>query len=192
MTSLSRPRNRWPWFPVMLLAVPGSMAILAEAAATDSQEAEPVVLLEAGAVQACGIRAEFHSNLARRFELLVRREGQKSHLVIRTSAVDPGTQRKVNGTAECSPSLTTLTQSTRDLMSGAPLLKDGFIELSAPAENDTISKLIHELMLRGGTFSCDSPAVAGRAFILRGPLPQQTRAAYLNCSGDLFRPEEER
>lgn len=171
-------------YHLLLLALI-SVAWPAQAAAPNGPSGvEPVVLLKNGNIRACGVRATFHSGEApRTFELLVRRSGDNTLLELRANCGDhsgrPGR-----------PVLQTRTINTDDLLKGNVGLSQGRSVLSAPASNDKVAVLIQEYMIGGGKLQCLEATDAG--FTVNGPLPNQTRAAYLNCAGDLFRPEEER
>ena len=171
--------------PQLLLFVLVSFAWPAQAAAPNrSSVVEPVVLLKNGNIRACGVRATFpDGETPRTFELLVRRSGNDTLLELRANCgVDAGRPGR--------PLLQTRTINTADLLRGDVGLSQGVSVLSAPATSDEVAILIQEYMIGGGTMRCLEPAAEG--FTLGGPLPNQTRAAYLNCAGDLFRPEEER
>lgn len=142
---------------------------------------EPVVLLKEGNIRACGVRVKVSNyQAARTFELLVRRSGSDTLLELRADC----------GANAAQPVIQTRTISTADLLTGESSRSAGFVVLRAPATSDKVARLIQEFMIGGGTLSCGKPA--GENYTLGGPLPNQTRAGYLNCAGDLFRPEEER
>ncbi len=148
---------------------------------TGSHRVESLVLLKEGNIRACGVRAKVSNDqAARTFELLVRRSGSDTLLELRADC----------GANATRPILQTRTNSTADLLTGEASRSRGFLVLSAPATSDKVAMLIQEFMIGGGTLSCAKPAT--ESYTLSGPLPNQTRAGYLNCAGDLFRPEEER
>jgi len=51
------------------------------------------------------------------------------------------------------------------------------------------SSFAQELMVMGGRFEIVTTAGETIAFDLPRPMPHRVRQAYLNCAGDLFRPE---
>ncbi len=151
------------------------------ASPTHPDRVEPVVLLKEGDIRACGVRVTVSdAQAARTFELLVRRSGRETLLELRANC----------GNRAAHPVLQTRTISTANLLTGEINQSAGFVVLSAPATSDKVAMLIQEFMIGGGTLSCVKPP--GKSYTLSGPLPNQTRAGYLNCAGDLFRPEEER
>ncbi len=184
--------RRLKGFPLAVLFA-AFISVWAAGPAIAQTTVEPVVLVsEAGAIKACGVRAVFKATgEEKRFELLVRREGNATILALRGPC-----NRLVNspeGGFEI-PTLDTANYGSTDVMQEKRFQSiEGLNELSAPATDDNIALLIQELMIGGGTFACrfEGKERAEQSYRLSGPLPNQVRAAYLNCSGDLFRPEEE-
>lgn len=169
-------------------------ALTHPAAAGDSAErVEPVVLIDdQGTINACGVRAvagEGHA--ATVFELLVRRAGDAAILAVRGRCGSVG-DNGADG-ASPAPNLATSGGDSISLMQDAELtgLGGGISELAAPATDDGIAMMIQRLMIGGGKFSCSPAGPGSVALVIPGPLPNQVRAAYLNCAGDLFRPEDE-
>ena len=151
------------------------------ASLADPDGVEPIVLLKDGDIRACGVRVTVSdAQAARTFELLVRRSGRETLLELRANCGDRAAR----------PVLRARTISTADLLTGEVNQSAGLVVLSAPATSDKVAMLIQEFMIGGGTLSCGN--APSKSYTLGGPLPNQTRAGYLNCAGDLFRPEEER
>lgn len=186
--------------PRLCAAVALSLSVLTTAAAANSTATvEPVVLLDGGTIKACGLRASFTgSDVSRTFELRIERRGNKALLSLQADcpleiAASKGAGPNASATEIIMPrpTLETASNSTAKILTGEPQRQDDRIALSATAENDAIAQMIQQLMIGGGSFSCKREGAQPQLHTLQGPLPQQTRAAYLNCSGDLFRPEEE-
>jgi hypothetical protein len=170
-------------FPILLVLLCFAVWPAHAVSSTGPAAVEPVVRLKDGNIRACGLRATFSGGSAAPiFELIMRRRGSDTFLELRA----------VCGTEPDRPSrpvLKTRTVSTGDLLKGEAYQVKDFVVLSAPATSDKVAMLIQELMIGGGSFSCFESF--GKQHALSGPLPNQTRAAYLNCAGDLFRPEEQ-
>lgn len=170
-------------FPILLILLYAAVWPAHAVSSTGQTGVEPVVRLKDGNIRACGVRATFSGGSAAPiFELIVRRRGSATFLELRADCgTEPDRPRR--------PVLKTRTVSTGDLLNGKAYQLKDFIVLSAPATSDKVAMLIQELMIGGGSFSCFESF--GKQHTLSGPLPNQTRAAYLNCAGDLFRPEEQ-
>lgn len=64
------------------------------------------------------------------------------------------------------------------------------IAFAGPLPGDEGAGLVRELMVSGGTIEVVSDGVPPRRLSVPGPLPHLVRASYLNCAGDLYRPDE--
>ena len=182
--SLIKPRIPMLYtFPILLILLCIAVWPADSVSSTGQAVVEPVVRLQDGSIRACGLRATFSGGSAAPiFELIVRRRGSATFLELRADCgTEPDRPRR--------PVLKTRTVSTGDVLIGEAYPLKDFVVLSAPATSDKEAMLIQELMLGGGNFSCFGSF--GKQHTLSGPLPNQTRATYLNCAGDLFRPEEQ-
>jgi hypothetical protein len=67
-----------------------------------------------------------------------------------------------------------------------PFMDGGDVMHSGSAEEAGF--IIQRFMIAGGAFELEQ---SGRrsVFEVKGPLPQSVRAAYLNCTGDMYRQE---
>ena len=142
----------------------------------------PLSGLEAGEVRQCGIRA-ISGEGARQLviDIALERSGTAADLVVRASAA--GTRSSDISDIRLMPHTVALAS-----MSGPARTAEG-LERRAPASDEKITAVIHELMLRG-TRAVVVIAQRDIAIDVPGPLSASVRAAYLNCAGDLYRPGE--
>lgn len=184
MNQQERPTVGYRLRPALIVC---GLSVLAALSSARAQTVEPVVLLEGQRIAACGARATFESGEGRRVvEIRLQRHGNGAELVIL------GEWRSENGpTIRLSAlSVATASVSSAELAPAGLSNTDGVAQLKAQASDPRVTTFIQELMVSGATVQMrgdDADAVELR---IAGPLPQSTRAAYLNCAGDLYRPGE--
>jgi len=144
---------------------------------------EPVTLLKNGNIAGCGLTSTVMDDAVSAIgEVIAFRDGDHTAFAIRAR---PGT----TGAAIQSVRLATASHDTRRLFPPPKLLTNGLVETRAVLEGFTGSSFAQELMVIGGRFELITTAGETIAYDLPRPMPHRVRQAYLNCAGDLFRPE---
>ncbi len=169
----------------------GLASVAAVAASAAFVSSAPLVLMNGESVAACGVRLMVsldETSLA--VDLLLAKEaGDGKPKAVLRAGYEPAELRSLPVTRL---SLATTSVATSDIfvMPGRHDEWARFIQ-EADASDLRISPLIQELMVGGARLEI------AREFLLEpdtvtvpGPLPQGVRAAYLNCAGDLYRPDE--
>lgn len=110
------------------------------------------------------------------------REGDNTAFAVRAR---PGS----TGEAIKSVRLATASRDTAALFPPSRNLGNGLVETRTVLEGFTGSSFAQELMVMGGRFEIVTTAGDTIAYDLPRPMPHRVRQAYLNCAGDLFRPE---
>lgn len=143
---------------------------------------EPVTLLENGEIAGCGLTSTGGSPVAAIGEVIAFRDGDRTAFAIRAR---PGAA----GAAVKSVRLTTATHDTAVLFPPAQAMPGGLVETRAALEGFAGASFAQELMVMGGRFEIVTAVGDTIAYDLPRPMPHRIRQAYLNCAGDLFRPE---
>jgi hypothetical protein len=172
----------------MLVAAPASRADEPPAAVQAAAQLEPVTLLRDGAIAACGIKAEAHSGGNRAlFALTLYRDRSRptgTRMILSGSWTDETT------TAVALKGLRfTTTQDLIDPLTSPRVAEGGAYEQIIDPEQDAAANAIREAMLSGATATLTSVTGAIFKITTSSPVSGSIRAAYLNCAGDLFRPE---
>jgi hypothetical protein len=117
-------------------------------------------------------------------EVIAFREGNDTAFAIRARST-PGSS------AVTSVRFATASHDSANLFPASAAIGDGIVEARTVLEGFTGPSFAQELMVMGGRFEITT--VDGRtiAYDLPRPMPHRVRQAYLNCAGDLFRPEDE-
>jgi hypothetical protein len=156
-------------------------------AASPARSVEPLVLIDGERIVVCGAAATFDvGGGTASLSVALERKEQGADLVVR------GRWREADGKPLLIERLTLATASTKasEVVSRRAAEPDGTLALSGPAASPSVTILIQEFMVSGARATFESAGREPLAFIIPGPLPQSTRAAYLNCAGDLYRPGE--
>ena len=177
----------------------GSMAALAAAAENALPETvvepavEPLVLMKAGDIEACGLALTFIAGgetIATQFLL---RKDDKAELGTQfvLSALwpkpDAGGFRTVTAL-----SLTAGGASTGTAF-GAPVARsNGVFEATGTLPATSSDLMMRDLMIGGAVIDLHDQSGERRALAISGPMSQSIRAIYLNCAGDMFRPDPAR
>ncbi len=149
---------------------------------------EPVTLLDAGKIAGCGLKATARADDATTIgEVIAFRSGDVTVFSVRARAVDGAG----NAMRPSHIRLTTASHDTRTLFPAPRPHSDGQIETRAHLAGFTGSSFAQELMVMGGRFEVRREDQSTLTFDLPLPMPHTVRQAYLNCAGDLFRPEDE-
>jgi hypothetical protein len=145
---------------------------------------DPVTLLEAGEIAGCGLTSTVTGGTSSVIgEMIAFRDGDRTAFAVRAR---PST---ADGEAIKSVRLATASHDSAVLFPPSKLLGDGIVETRTVLEGFSGSSFAQELMVMGGRFEIVTTAGETIAYDLPRPMPHRVRQAYLNCAGDLFRPE---
>ncbi|MGE5266572.1 MAG: hypothetical protein ACM3L9_04315 [Deltaproteobacteria bacterium] len=145
----------------------------------------PLTLLEDGEVAGCGLTSSSRSPETLALgEVIAFREGEATAFAVRARTV-PATV-EVTGVR-----LITASHDTAADFPKARMLGGGLIETRTVLEGFAGSRFAQSLMVTGGRFEITLSDGKTVAYDLPRPMPHAVRQAYLNCAGDLFRPEIE-
>jgi hypothetical protein len=149
---------------------------------------EPVTLMAEGRIAGCGL-ASAHADTDGTVigEVLAFREGARTVFSIRARTADLSAGQP----AFAGVRLTTASHDTAVLFPAPTVSAEGIVETRAALEGFAGSSFAQELMVMGGRFEMRRPDGRVIAYDLPRPIPHGVRQAYLNCAGDLFRPEDE-
>lgn len=160
-----------------LLAAAGAAGA---AMADNGPTVEPLTLLENGKIAGCGMMSSSARVIG---EVIAFREGTDTAFAIRARPI-PGSS------AVTSVRFATASHDSAALFPASAPIGDGIVEARAVLEGFTGPSFAQELMVMGGRFEITT--VDGTiAYDLPRPMPHRIRQAYLNCAGDLFRPQDE-
>ena len=165
----------------VLFALVAAGGVAGTAAADNGANVEPLTLLENGKVAGCGVMSSSAMAIG---EVIAFREGNDTAFAIRARST-PGSS------AVTSVRFATASHDSANLFPASAAIGDGIVEARSVLEGFTGPSFAQELMVMGGRFEITT--VDGRtiAYDLPRPMPHRVRQAYLNCAGDLFRPEDE-
>lgn len=182
---LARARGGWRSVRCALIAV----VVPALMGAEREVSVEPVTLMAEGQIAGCGFSsAQSHPEGIVIGEVLALREGDGTVFSIRARTDGP---RDGGEPAFVEVRLTTASHDTAVLFPPPAVAAGGILETRAPLEGFTGSSFVQELMVTGGRFEMRRADGRIMAYDLPRPMPHGVRQAYLNCAGDLFRPEDE-
>lgn len=171
---------RVPVASILIVCLHMSAAV---ARAEPAVTVEPVTLLENGEIAGCGlISSATLGPVTAIGEFIAFREGDRTAFAVRARP-DP------TGTGLASVRLATASHDTAQLFPPSKPLANGLVETRAVLEGFAGSSFAQELMVMGGRFEIVTSAGQTLAYDLPRPMPHRVRQAYLNCAGDLFRPE---
>lgn len=146
-------------------------------------EVSPIVRLTAGEISACGVRfTTREGGITRTAEFVLENELS-------------GRQFRLAGWADppmplADIALKTGTLDTQSLLSPAKRAADGTVSAQGAIPGLLGSELVRSLMVAGGTLELTaSDAARPWSVNIPGPMAHQIRSSYLNCAGDLERPE---
>ena len=144
---------------------------------------EPVTLLNDGAVAGCGLTTFGRvGSTSATAEFIAFRDGDRTAFAIRA-------RPDANGGTPKAIRLTTTSHDTAHLFPPSGIINGGILETRTVLDGFLGSSFAQELMVMGGRFEIVTTAGEIIAFDLPRPMPHRVRQAYLNCAGDLFRPE---
>ena len=145
----------------------------------------PLTLLEDGEVAGCGLTSSlrFPETLAVG-EVFAFREGDATAFAVRARTVPVSAE--ITGVR-----LITATHDTAADFPKVRTIAGGMIETRSVLEGFAGSSFAQSLMVTGGRFELTLSGGQTVAYELPRPMPHAVRQAYLNCAGDLFRPETE-
>jgi hypothetical protein len=150
---------------------------------------EPVTLMAEGQIAGCGFSStQSHPEGTVIGEVLALREGDGTVFSIRARTDG---RRDGGEPAFAGVRLTTASHDTGVLFPPPAVTTGAILETRAPLEGFTGSSFVQELMVTGGRFEMRRADGRIMAYDLPRPMPHGVRQAYLNCAGDLFRPEDE-
>jgi hypothetical protein len=168
------------WFA--LVTVTGFAGVNAAAAEADrTATVEPVTLLENGRIAGCGMTSSSASVIG---EVIAFREGNETAFAIRARPA-PGSS------AVKSVRFATASHDSANLFPSPTPIDGGIVESRTVLEGFTGPSFAQELMVTGGRFEIATVDGNTIAYDLPRPMPHRVRQAYLNCAGDLFRPDDE-
>lgn len=148
--------------------------------AVDAKSIEPLVFLDGRFPVACGFEARVETGqVSSRVSVLNRKTGEGSEFAVSVEGADEVRSLSVSA------------GDVRDGAGFAPLIKTGNsrFERTRTFTPDDGAMFIQSLMVGGGTLSFELQDRVRVDVVIPGPLPQSVRASYLNCAGDLMRPE---
>lgn len=151
------------------------------AAADAGAKVEPLTLLENGKIAGCGMTSSSASVIG---EVIAFRDGNQTAFAIRARPA-PGSS------AVKSVRFATASHDSASLFPASAPIDDGIVESRTVLEGFTGPSFAQELMVMGGRFQIATVDGQTIAYDLPRPMPHRVRQAYLNCAGDLFRPEDE-
>ena len=169
--------------PFRLALAVGLVARPLAAIAEATVSVEPVTLLENGQIAGCGLSSKANDKGRSVFaDVIAFREGDRTAFAVRARPAE-------NATGISAVRLSTASHDTAKLFPPVRNLPEGLVEVRTVLEGFTGSSFAQELMVMGGRFEVTMTDGATLAFDLPRPMPHRIRQAYLNCAGDLFRPE---
>ena len=163
-----------------------ALALWPVMARADTQvSVSPLTLLEDGKVAGCGLSSSARTAETTAIgEVIAFREGDVTAFAVRArTAPEAGPVTAVR--------LTTASHDTAAVFPKPHLLPGGILETRKVLEGFSGSSFAQELMVMGGRFEVIFGNGQSFAYDLPRPMPHAVRQAYLNCAGDLFRPEDE-
>lgn len=167
------------------LAITIALLLPLKAYADPQVAVAPLTLLENGEVAGCGLTSTAHTPEAKAIgEVVAFRDGNATAFAVRARP-DASSARIVG---------VRLITATHDTASDFPpirTLDGGLIETRAVLVGFDGSRFAQALMVTGGRFEITLNDGSALAYDLPRPMPHSVRQAYLNCAGDLFRPEVE-
>lgn len=144
---------------------------------------EPVTLLERGEIAGCGLTSTFTGGIGSAIgEVIAFRDGDRTAFAVRAR---PGSI----GGAIKSVRLVTASHDTAALFPPSKSIENGLVETRTVLEGFTGSSFAQEVMVMGGRFEIITATGQTLTYDLPRPMPHRVRQAYLNCAGDLFRPD---
>ena len=165
----------------MLFFFFSAAGVASTAAADTGAKVEPLTLLENGKIAGCGMMSSSAMVIG---EVIAFREGNDTAFAIRARST-PGSS------AVTSVRFATASHDSANLFPASAAIGDGIVEARTVLEGFTGPSFAQELMVMGGRFEITTVDGGTIAYDLPRPMPHRVRQAYLNCAGDLFRPEDE-
>jgi hypothetical protein len=172
----------------LALAWPDPSAAGGNSGVVAAQPVEAVILMNNGAIAACGIKVAANiSGGAATASLVLYRDAKTvsgTRFVLRglwtSAAAYPASLSTLT--------LRTIAADTGTTFSTVTSAPDGAFETSADLALLDGANLFRELMLSGAIISMRDAGGARLDLEITGPVSASVRAAYLNCAGDLFGP----
>lgn len=167
-------------------ATPHSRASAAVRA--EPHHVRPVVLTDEGALVGCGLAADYRTKGQ---EMTISVVGLRDQTATRFM-IEARPSKSGQGAAK--PASLVLRTGTLDSSSLFPPPSETAgqsLVTSARLEPVTGARFIQSVMVAGADVDVALASGDALALALPGPMPQLVRASYLNCAGDLFRPEGE-
>lgn len=134
----------------------------------------PIVLLDGRTIVACGARATTADG----------RTGVEVRLTRTAGSAELSLSGTINGEQS------RISADTASILSSALFGDQSGPVMRTPADDPRVTTFIQELMVSGAKVRLERAGTEVLEASIAGPLPQSTRAAYLNCAGDLYRPGE--
>jgi len=174
-------------FPAGFVTGLAAAPTLAEAPPVPAVAVEPIALLLDGKISGCGVTARFAPPGAGSLAV--------SLTLIRDAESPTGT-RFVLGADHAEGliirhlSLTTGALDTSSRFTRSEQKTKSRFETSAVLEPLEGGELMRSLMISGAAIAVQIEGLTDVKVSLPGPVPAGVRSGYLNCAGDLFRPED--
>lgn len=190
------PREKSPKAPrlnAMMLALAAGIltsapAVVAAAVRSEPVTIAPVVLTDAGKLAGCGLSADYRT---RGHDLTIAvvalRDQTATRFLIEA-------RRANTGQSDSRPVGLALQTETLDSTEAFPPpspAADGALATSQRLDTVIGAMFIQSVMVGGASVDVEMSGGDKLTLSLPGPMPQLVRASYLNCAGDLFRPEGE-
>jgi len=163
-----------------------TLSAVAEVQALRPQSIEPVALMKDDQLKGCGFKLNFFTAKAKiDFDVVALKAGPATEFELAATWLDRFDQPHSVGSFR-------LKSPTLDSANSFPAVsKDGPGQARTRAKLEGIegARFIQGLMVGGGSLWLTDASGEKLSFEIPGPMPNQVRASYLNCAGDLFRPE---
>ncbi len=170
----------------------GSMAALAAAAqnALPEPAVEPLVLMKAGDIEACGLALTFISGSETIATQFLLRKDDKAELGTRFVLSASWPKPDAAGFRTVTALSLTAGATSTGAAFGAPVARNGGVfEASGTLPATSSDVMMRDLMIGGAVIDLQDQSGEQRALAIPGPMAQSIRAIYLNCAGDMFRPD---
>ena len=178
---------------VMALVCLGASAVMAQNPQLDPQPGptvEPLVLMKAREIEGCGLTSIFAAGgatVTARF-LLLRDEtaARGTRFVLSASWPTPGGA----GFRTLTSSFMATGRFSTEALFGKPVARqDGAFETTGALPANEGDVLMRDVMMSGAAVTLEDQDGERLTLAIPGPVSPSVRASYLNCAGDMFRPQ---
>jgi hypothetical protein len=173
---------------LLVLLLPTVSPLAAESSKRDRATfVEPLTLLQDRQIAGCGFRASVPlDGQTVSASVTAFRDGLETVFVVAANWPDASGAPLALDTFR----LVTSSHDTAKDFPKPAVVASGNFETRARLEGFSGASFIQGIMVGGGTFELRDTNDRTATIALPAPMPQNVRGAYLNCAGDLFRPED--